>query len=573
MVLAAVVIPFLFIFAPQSVGAQPASGFRWPISGRVIRGFEKPTGPYGEGGHQGVDLSAFPGMEVRAAGDGTVAWVGEVPRGRFVSLSHDGGIRTAYLDLERIDVSRGARVSAGQVIGTVHGGRDESSSACHLHFDTFVRGVPVDPYLIIDGFDGGSFIRLCPVEAEPARARSPSIPAEASPGFWSRLGRTFKSVLTGAARPFPNVWRGLAAGGARAWDALAGAAVSTARGVAGAWGHYLYPALKRAVRATGAAFMWVWSNRWVQASVAGIAAALAVVVIIVVAVVVLHLSVLVGIVAAVAAVIACIAVAIVYAARHPSDFSFARCFLKSFSAGCVAASFAGSAASLLTAFTVGWAQLGLWGTVKSAFWSGIYSMGFDASWNYMLTGQFSWKKTLIAFGVGAVSGAVGKLLIKGLRSSQRVVELLAFGATETHYSVVGLGRSLVTVLDGVSVSGFLVSVRSVAISMGIKVAYVGFSGTFSLGIHAVTCALTGTPLTLSGSLAAFITGGVMGAVALTFKARGIGGLLGRLRFFRDGRHVKLKGFASMLVSKSLRKGINKGSRSLIRRLTKEEVAE
>lgn len=570
-----VFIPFLLLLSPQPSRAQPAGDFGWPLHGRIIRGFSKPTGPYGEGGHQGIDIAARPGMEVRAAGGGTVEWVGEVPRGRFVSVSHDGGVRTTCLDLERIDVGRGARVLAGQVLGTVGGGRDDSSRECHLHFDAYIRGVPVDPDLLLNGFDAGSFIRLCPVEGEGKRAAGPVLSHDGGPGLWSRFGRTLKSAFQGAARPFADAWRGFAAGCASARDAFTSAARRFARGTVRAWDSGVFPALRSAGRALKCAFLRVWKNRWVQAVVAGLAAALAIIVVIVAAVLVLSLSIVVGIVAAVAAVVASIAAAIVYAARHPSDFSFTRCFLKSLSAGCVAAGLAGSAASLLTAFTAGWAEFGLWGTVKSAFWSGVYSVGFDTSWNYLLTGQFSWKKALVAFGVGAFSGAIGKMLIRGIRSSHRVVEVLAFGAGETRLGVARLGRSLVLVLEEgrVSLEGFLLSVKTVAISLGVKAAYVGFSGTFGVGIHAVTCALTGKPITLSGSLAAFLTGGVMGAVALTCKAHGIGGLLEKLRFFREGGGEKLKGFASMLIGKALNKGLNRSFRSLFRRALKEEVPE
>lgn len=562
-----------FIITTGISHARPAGRFSWPVSGPVIKSFSKPTGPYGEGGHQGVDISARPGTEVRASCDGTVAWVGELPRGRFVSISHEGGIRTTYLDLDRIDVSQGGRVRGGQIIGTVNGTRDDSSSESHLHFDVFVNGVPVDPHMLIDGFDAGSFIRLCPTERREAHGRSPGLEDNSGPGLLQRFGRTLKSAFSQAARPLADAWRSCVSGCASGRDALVSTARFIARGAAGAWNRGIVPAFRRAVKAVAGGLGWVWNNRWVQAVVAGVAAAIVVVVVIVAAVVVAGLSAVVATIAALAAVVACIVTAIVYAAMHPVDFSFAQCFYKSLAAGCVAAGLAGSTASLFTAFAAGWVELGLLGTVKSAFWSGFYSLCFDTSWSYLFTGQISWRKALVAFGVGAFSGAVGKLLIKGIRSSHRVVEIMAFGSTGFRQNLLQLGRSTVMVLEGVSVKGFLVSVKSVAISLGVKVAYVGFSGTFATGVHAVTCAITGTPVTLSGSLAAFLAGGLMGAVALTFKARGIGGMLGKLHLFRDGRRARLKGLVAAFSGKLLRKGLNTGSRSLFRRIFKEEVAE
>ncbi|HEY5531590.1 MAG TPA: M23 family metallopeptidase, partial [Candidatus Anoxymicrobiaceae bacterium] len=150
--LALMFIPFLVLVPVARLRAAPG-GFAWPVTGEVLRGFEKPSGPYGQGGHQGVDIAATPGETVASAQDGKVQWVGELPRGRFVTIVHYGGVRATYLDLDAIEVSTGQRVARGQPIGTVRGHRDDSSPAPHLHFDTYFNGSPADPMLLLRGVD------------------------------------------------------------------------------------------------------------------------------------------------------------------------------------------------------------------------------------------------------------------------------------------------------------------------------------------------------------------------------------------------------------------------------------
>src|SRR5262245_36977721 len=80
-----------------AAGAGPLAGWPgWtrPVDGAVSRAFEEPAGPYGPG-HRGVDLVAPPGTPVRAAGDGTVSFAGDVAGSMHVVVAHEGGLRTS----------------------------------------------------------------------------------------------------------------------------------------------------------------------------------------------------------------------------------------------------------------------------------------------------------------------------------------------------------------------------------------------------------------------------------------------------------------------------------------------
>lgn len=96
--------------------------------------------------HAGIDFAAPPGTPILAAGDGQVAAAGpNGGYGRWVEISHDGGLATGYAHLSRIasGVRRSARVRQGQVIGFV--GSSGLSTGPHLHFELHRNGRPVDP--------------------------------------------------------------------------------------------------------------------------------------------------------------------------------------------------------------------------------------------------------------------------------------------------------------------------------------------------------------------------------------------------------------------------------------------
>ncbi|YCH10122.1 M23 family metallopeptidase [Arthrobacter sp. alpha11c] len=102
------------------------------------------TGAPGEF-HTGQDFAAACGTPVHSADDGYVrevgwhAWGG----GNRIEIDHGNGLITTYNHLQASAVRKGQVVEAGDVIGLV--GSTGSSTGCHLHFETIVNGVLVDP--------------------------------------------------------------------------------------------------------------------------------------------------------------------------------------------------------------------------------------------------------------------------------------------------------------------------------------------------------------------------------------------------------------------------------------------
>ncbi|RAO15591.1 M23 family metallopeptidase [Micromonospora noduli] len=133
-------------------GQIAASGWTAPIPGGVGSGFRTASRP----SHNGVDIGAAKGTEIRAAATGRVlvSTCDEDHRGRqdcnvdgfpgkggcgwFVDLLHAGGYITRYCHMVvQPFVQKDQIVTAGQVIGKV--GSSGNSSGPHLHFEVHLR--------------------------------------------------------------------------------------------------------------------------------------------------------------------------------------------------------------------------------------------------------------------------------------------------------------------------------------------------------------------------------------------------------------------------------------------------
>lgn len=98
--------------------------------------------------HNGVDLAASLGQDVKAARSGTVSAVYEDDYlGWTVVLQHTDGYSSHYCNLaETLPVTVGDQVRAGQVLGTVGStALIEVAEQPHLHFEVYHNGEPVDP--------------------------------------------------------------------------------------------------------------------------------------------------------------------------------------------------------------------------------------------------------------------------------------------------------------------------------------------------------------------------------------------------------------------------------------------
>ena len=130
--------------------ALPAAGARrvrtgneplaWPLEGVLYARF----GPRGEARHDGIDLAAPAGTQVRAAADGEVVYAGEQKGyGHVVILQHANGLITLYAHAKELLAKEGAKVKTGDPIACV--GEASKTSGPHIHFEVREKGVPKDP--------------------------------------------------------------------------------------------------------------------------------------------------------------------------------------------------------------------------------------------------------------------------------------------------------------------------------------------------------------------------------------------------------------------------------------------
>lgn len=97
--------------------------------------------------HRGTDYAAPTGTPVYAAGDGRVVEAGYTrANGNYIFIQHGEQYVTRYLHLNKRRVSKGKRVSQGQVIGTV--GSTGAATGPHLHYEFLVSGVHRNPRTI-----------------------------------------------------------------------------------------------------------------------------------------------------------------------------------------------------------------------------------------------------------------------------------------------------------------------------------------------------------------------------------------------------------------------------------------
>ena len=94
--------------------------------------------------HTGLDLRGDIGEPARATADGTVRIAGrEGGYGNLVEIDHGNGFATRYGHLSEIAVKVGQKVRIGEIIGRI--GSTGRSTGPHLHYETRVHGVAVDP--------------------------------------------------------------------------------------------------------------------------------------------------------------------------------------------------------------------------------------------------------------------------------------------------------------------------------------------------------------------------------------------------------------------------------------------
>ncbi len=144
--------------APWALGPYDHFYFSRPIAADEINW---PLADYRYGGifpgrddvvHTGIDIGASKGTPVMAAAAGTVVWADwglfsgtrneKDPYGKAIAIKHDFGwngkrLYSIYAHLDRIDVTPGQVVQAGEQIGLV--GETGNTTGPHLHFEVRVK--------------------------------------------------------------------------------------------------------------------------------------------------------------------------------------------------------------------------------------------------------------------------------------------------------------------------------------------------------------------------------------------------------------------------------------------------
>ena len=118
----------------------------WPVEGQIVFRFGREAGPSGTTiRHNGIGIAAAAGASVRAVEAGSVAMVERLGTyGLTVIVEHGNGYYSLYMQLGSSSVAKGARVTRGQVVGTVGGANSDYGP--HLEFQ--IRGenqISMDP--------------------------------------------------------------------------------------------------------------------------------------------------------------------------------------------------------------------------------------------------------------------------------------------------------------------------------------------------------------------------------------------------------------------------------------------
>ena len=127
---------FVEAFTPKSVSStqspvKSSAGFAWPVNGHIARAYgEQPDGLR----HEGLNIAAGRGTPFIAASDGEVVYAGDdlTGFGNLLLLRHANDWVSAYGHADRLNVTEGQTVVAGEMLGEV--GQTGSVTSPQLFF-------------------------------------------------------------------------------------------------------------------------------------------------------------------------------------------------------------------------------------------------------------------------------------------------------------------------------------------------------------------------------------------------------------------------------------------------------
>lgn len=123
----------------------------WPCEGEISNSFGERENPFTKKiiKHNGVDIAADEGTEVKSAISGTVTEVGyNSDLGNYVTVESDN-VKTIYSNLmSTAQINENDTVHSGQTIARV--GNTGKSTGAHLHYEVIVNSEYVDPVITKD---------------------------------------------------------------------------------------------------------------------------------------------------------------------------------------------------------------------------------------------------------------------------------------------------------------------------------------------------------------------------------------------------------------------------------------
>ncbi len=120
----------------------------WPTSsGWLSSAYGHRTDPFTgrKAFHEGVDIAARSGSEIRAMADGVVSFSGRKSGyGLMVEINHGNGYETRYAHAKELIAKVGDRVTKGDTVALV--GSTGRSTGSHVHFEVIKNGKTINPH-------------------------------------------------------------------------------------------------------------------------------------------------------------------------------------------------------------------------------------------------------------------------------------------------------------------------------------------------------------------------------------------------------------------------------------------
>jgi murein DD-endopeptidase MepM/ murein hydrolase activator NlpD len=117
-----------------------------PVPGSISSGYGNRIDPLAKkkSFHPGIDFRGHTGDPIKATADGIVKKASRNSiLGRHVILLHGNGFETIFAHMHKTLVSKGDKVTRGQVIGLI--GNTGRSTGSHLHYTMRYQGKTIDP--------------------------------------------------------------------------------------------------------------------------------------------------------------------------------------------------------------------------------------------------------------------------------------------------------------------------------------------------------------------------------------------------------------------------------------------